>query len=185
MNLSLIIDGHPDDAPALISRGRVTAYGALRQQVASMRGALTRDGVGKGDVVALLCGNSRYFVVSYLAAIGIGAIVSPLNPTSPAPEIESELNVVKPTVAVVEPSAVAAWLQIPSDTRNAVRIVIATEGHDIAGARRNQRHCRGHPRGHRCALVAYPRPARLRRSGLEGKPRHRHAVPSHEGPAEA
>jgi long-chain acyl-CoA synthetase len=134
MNLSHIIDGHPDDAKALISRGRITTYGALRQQVASMRGALTRNGVGKGDVVALLCGNSRYFVVSYLAAIGVGAIVSPLNPTSPAPEIEGELHVVKPTVVVVEPSAVATWLQIPSDTRNAVRIVVATEGHDIAGA---------------------------------------------------
>jgi len=54
MNLSHIIDGHPDDAPALISRGRVTTYGALRQQVGSMRGALTRNGVSKGDVVALL-----------------------------------------------------------------------------------------------------------------------------------
>jgi long-chain acyl-CoA synthetase len=91
-------------------------------------------GVGKGDVVALLCGNTRYFVVSYLASVGIGAIVVPLNPTSPAPEIENELNVVKPTVVVIEPAAAAAWAQIASMTTNAIRIVIATEGHGIAGA---------------------------------------------------
>jgi long-chain acyl-CoA synthetase len=134
MNLASIIETHPDSAIALISRGRETTYGALRSQIASMRGELGRMGVGKGDVVALLCGNSRYFVVSYLASVGIGAIVAPLNPTSPAPEIENELNVVKPTVVVVEPAAVAAWSQISSVTTSAVRIVVATEGHSIPGA---------------------------------------------------
>jgi long-chain acyl-CoA synthetase len=134
MNLSHIIEGHVDDSIALISRGRETTYANLRAQVASMRGELTRLGVTKGDVVALLCGNSRYFVVSYLAAVGIGAIVSPLNPTSPAPEIENELIAVKPTAVVIEPVAAPMWLQIPSITSSAVRIVIATEGHSIEGA---------------------------------------------------
>lgn len=134
MNLAHIIDNHPDDAVALISRGRPTTYGALRQQVASMRGELTRRGVGRGDVVVLLCGNSRYFVVSYLAAIGIGAIVSPLNPTSPAPEIEGELVVVQPTVVVIEPSAATMWMTLSADVRSGVRVVIATEGHDIPNA---------------------------------------------------
>lgn len=134
MNLALIIDNHPDDALALISRGRPTTYGQLRNQVASMRGELIRLGVSKGDVVALLCGNSRYFVVSYLATIGIGAVVAPLNPTSPAPEIESEMLAVKPTAVVIEPAAFAAWKQIPSITTSAVRVVISTEGHEIDGA---------------------------------------------------
>lgn len=134
MNLSHIIDNHPDEAIALISRGRPTTYGALRSQVASMRGELQRLGVGHGDVVALLCGNSRYFVVSYLATVGIGAIAAPLNPTSPAPEIESEMNSVKPTAVVIEPSAFAAWKNIPSLTTSAVRVVISTEGHEIPGA---------------------------------------------------
>ena len=134
MNLAHIIDGHDGDRTALISRGRPTTYDQLRAQVASMRGALLRHGVGQGDVVVLLCGNSRYFVVSYLASIGIGAIVAPLNPTSPAPEIENELHVVQPTVVVIEPSAVDAWKNIPSATTSAVRVVIATEGHGIDGA---------------------------------------------------
>jgi long-chain acyl-CoA synthetase len=134
VNLSQIIDNHPSDSVALISRGRPTTYGALRDQVGSLRTEFTKLGIGKGDVVALLCGNSRYFVVSYLAAIGVGAIVSPLNPTSPAPEIEGELNVVQPTAVVIEPSAAAMWQSIPSATRSAVRVVIATEGHSIDNA---------------------------------------------------
>jgi long-chain acyl-CoA synthetase len=134
MNLSQIIEGHDGKSTALISRGRPTTYQQLRDQVGSMRGALIRRGVKKGDVVVLLCGNSRYFVVSYLAAVGIGAIVTPLNPTSPAPEIENELHVVSPTVAVIEPSVYEAWKNIPSITTSAVRIVIATEGHSIESA---------------------------------------------------
>lgn len=134
MNLAHIIDGHKGTNIALISRGRPTTYDQLRTQVGAMRGALTRHGITKGDVVVLLCGNSRYFVVSYLAAIGIGAIVVPLNPTSPAPEIEGELNVVQPAAVVVEPSAFDAWNKIPSTTRAFVRVVIATEGHEIDGA---------------------------------------------------
>ena len=134
MNLAHILDAHPDSSTALVSRGRSTTYGTLRQQIASMRGALLRENVGKGDVVALLCGNSRYFVVSYFAAIGIGAIIAPLNPTSPAPEIEGELLAIKPTVVVVEPSAAVAWELIPSVTSSAVRIVVGTEGHSIPGA---------------------------------------------------
>jgi long-chain acyl-CoA synthetase len=134
VNLSQIIDNHPSDSVALISRGRPTTYGALRDQVGSLRTEFTKLGIGKGDVVALLCGNSRYFVVSYLAAIGVGAIVSPLNPTSPAPEIEGELNVVQPSAVVIEPSASAMWQSIPPTTRSAVRVVIATEGHSIENA---------------------------------------------------
>ena len=52
MNLAHILDAHPDSSTALVSRGRSTTYGTLRQQIASMRGALLRENVGKGDVVA-------------------------------------------------------------------------------------------------------------------------------------
>lgn len=145
MNLANIIDGHDGDSTALISRGRPTTYAQLRDQVGSMRAALLQNGIKKGDVVALLCGNSRYFVVSYLAALGIGAIVSPLNPSSPAPEIEGELQVITPSVVVIEPSAFDAWKKIPSVTTSAVRLVIATEGHEISGAETIDHFLRGVP----------------------------------------
>ena len=83
--LILDVDTGSDDAVALISRGRTTTYGELCRQVASFRGALVARGVLPGDRVSLLCGNSRYFVVAYLATVGTGAVAVPLNPMSPAP----------------------------------------------------------------------------------------------------
>ena len=65
-----------------------------------------------GDRVAIVCENNRYFVVSYLAVVGLGAIAVPLNPASPAPELERELGVVEPVAAVVGPSAAAASDQV-------------------------------------------------------------------------
>lgn len=134
MNLARIIDGHPDASTALISHGRTTTYGQLRRQVAALRAEFVALGLRRGECVALLCGNTPYFVVSYLAAVGVGAVVAPLNPTSPAPEIEKELAVVQPAVVIIEPAALATWERIPSDVRHGVRTVMATEGHGIEGA---------------------------------------------------
>ena len=100
----------------------------------ALRAELVSLGVQRGECVALLCSNTPYFVVSYLATVGIGAVAAPLNPTSPAPEIEKELAVVQPAVVVIEPAAMATWSAITSDTRRAVRTVLATEGHGIEGA---------------------------------------------------
>ena len=74
MNLAAIIDPHPADRVAIISRSRPTTYGELRDQVARVRGGLAALGVRRGDRVAVMCSNGRYFVDSYLAVVGLGAI---------------------------------------------------------------------------------------------------------------
>ena len=68
-----------------------------------MRGALAGLGVGTGDRVALLCANGRFFVETYLATLGLGAVAVPLNPTSPGPELQRELSTVG--AKVVYPSS--------------------------------------------------------------------------------
>jgi long-chain acyl-CoA synthetase len=128
MNLAHIIDEHPNESVALISRNRATTYGALRDQVARARGGLASLGVEQGDRVALLCGNGRYFVVTYLAALGLGAVVVPLNPASPTIEIQRELAVVQPKIVVVEPSAAAAWHGVDHGALASVQHVVLTEG---------------------------------------------------------
>ena len=102
MNLASIIDEHAPDATALIFNNRATTYGELRDQVDHCRGGLPRSGVESGDRVALLCSNGVHFVVVYLAALGLGAVTVPLNPTSPAPELQSQIAIVGAKVVVVE-----------------------------------------------------------------------------------
>jgi long-chain acyl-CoA synthetase len=80
VNLATIIDPHPADAVALISRGQETTYGTLREQVAAVRGGLVGLGMQPGDRLAILAGNNWYFVVSYLAALGAGMVAVPRGP---------------------------------------------------------------------------------------------------------
>lgn len=134
MNLAEIIERHPADDTALISRGRPTTYGELRRQVASLRGVLAEQHVERGDRVAILCGNSRYFVLAYLATLGVGGVAVPLNVVSPASEIQRELDEVQPRVVFVEPAAMTAWNNIDKSSLTELRAVIATEGHEITGA---------------------------------------------------
>jgi len=133
-NLAHIFDAHPADRVAIISRGRETTYGQLRDQIAHVRGGLQALGIGKGDRIALLCGNGRYFVESYFAALGLGAITVPLNPGSPAPEIERELRTVAAKLVVVEPAAAQAWSHVKSDVVATIQHVVCTEPGTVTGA---------------------------------------------------
>lgn len=133
-NLAHLIDDHPGDRVALISRGRPTTYETLRHEVDAMRGGLARLGVSRGDRVALLCGNGRFFVVTYLATLGLGATAVPLNPTSPAPELLREIAVVGASVVVVEPMALSAFTGLDRSAIPSVEHVVITEGSALAGA---------------------------------------------------
>ncbi|HUS62117.1 MAG TPA: AMP-binding protein [Acidimicrobiales bacterium] len=133
MNLASIIDGHPDDAVALVSRGEPTTYGALRDEVDCLRAALIRLGVAPGDRIAIVAANTPFFVTAHLAALGAGAVVVPLNPASPAAELRRELTAVRAKVAFVGPSGRDA---IAGVDRAAVGLehVIVSPGLDLDGA---------------------------------------------------
>jgi long-chain acyl-CoA synthetase len=127
VNLASIIDEHAPDATALIFNNRVTSYGELRDEVARCRGGLRELGVESGDRVAVMCSNGVPFVVVYLAALGLGAVTVPLNPTSPAPELQCEIAVVGAKVVVVERSSAATWANVDRETVPSVRAVVSTD----------------------------------------------------------
>jgi long-chain acyl-CoA synthetase len=127
MNLASILDTHTGDAPALIAAGETTSYDALRRQVGAIRGGLVAAGVEPGDRVALLLTSNWYFVVSHLGALGAGAIVVPLNPQSPAAELQRQLNTVQAKVAIVGPSAAKAFDGIDR-TAAGIVTVLSPEG---------------------------------------------------------
>ena len=125
MNLAAIVDPHPSEQVALVSGGRVTTYGELRDLVARTRGGLRSLGMGDGDRLALVCGNGRDFVVLYLAALGLGVVTVPLNPSSPAPELEREVRTVGARVLVADPGT--AWSQVDRSVVPSVQHVVSTE----------------------------------------------------------
>jgi long-chain acyl-CoA synthetase len=134
VNLATIIDPHPADANALISRGKVTTYGQLRDQVASLRGGLEALGVGRGDRVVLLYANKRFFVDAYLATIGLGAVAVPLNPASPSAEIEREIAAVGAKVVFVGPISQASWVGVHRERVPTVEHVVAADTSEIPDA---------------------------------------------------
>ena len=104
MNLATVIDPHPDEAVALIDRDQPVTYGALREQIGRLRGALVELGLAPGDRVAIASGNDTCFVTGYLAVLGAGLVAVPLNPLSPARELERELAAVGVRAVIIGPA---------------------------------------------------------------------------------
>ena len=112
MNLASIVEGHPADGVALVSRGAATTYGQLTAEISRLRGGLVGLGLKPGDRIALLCANNPLFVSSYFAALGAGCVVVPLNPNSPAAEIQEELAITGARAAIVGPAAAGAFTSV-------------------------------------------------------------------------
>ncbi len=105
MNLASLLDQHPADRLALISRGRRTTFGELQDQVARLRAGLQHLGINPGDRVAIIANNNWYFVVSYLATLGIGAVAVPLNPQTPPLALAQEMTEVGAVGVLIGPTA--------------------------------------------------------------------------------
>lgn len=134
MNLATVVEAHPAEAIALVSRRRETTYGELREQVAALRGGLHGLGLQPGDRVALVCGNNWYFVASYLAVLGAGMVAVPLNPQAPAPELSDQLAAVGVRAVVVGPSGRSAVAELDRSRLPDLEIVIAAHGVELPDA---------------------------------------------------
>ena len=122
-NLASLIDAHPAESVALISAGRTVTYGELRDAVSRVRGGLLAHGIGSGDRVALVLCNGRPFVEVYLAAVGLGAVVVPLNPFSPALELQRQAARVAPVAVVVDAVGMTNWKDVDAPS---VRLTVTT-----------------------------------------------------------
>lgn len=80
------------DHTAIIFYGRKITFTQLKDQVNRFATALYGLGIRKGDVVALLLVNSPQFLIAELAAIKVGACVTPISPVYVSPEIRHQLE---------------------------------------------------------------------------------------------
>ncbi|MFG6116234.1 fatty acid--CoA ligase family protein [Halobacillus sp. MO56] len=77
--LSLTAKQQPDKA-AYIFQDKETSYRELEGAVTKFASSLKELGYGKGDHLALVAGNSPYFIIGLYGALRIGATVIPINP---------------------------------------------------------------------------------------------------------
>ena len=108
VNLATLFADHPKDRTAIVAGGDRITYGQLEAEVAKTRGVLTALGLEPGDRVAILCATNFRFVRAWFGVIGAGMVAVPLNPQSPAPEIERELAAVGAKAVIAGPAGIAA-----------------------------------------------------------------------------
>jgi long-chain acyl-CoA synthetase len=78
--------------PVIIFGDRVIRYRELREKVHQMAAALQALGVGKGDRVAIMLPNCPELIITFYAALTIGAIVVMGNPRYTVREMEERLE---------------------------------------------------------------------------------------------
>ena len=98
-----------------------------------LRGGLTRLGVAPGDRVAITSANNWLFVVSYFATLGVGAVAVPLNPASPATEMQSQLAAVRARLLIAGGSAVGNVANLDRGALDLTHVVVP-EGSTAPGA---------------------------------------------------
>lgn len=101
-SLRMIAGSVPGD-PALQFEDRTYTYAELDSTVDRTAAVLQRLGVRLGDRVALISKNSDQFVVTFYAALRIGAILVPINPAAAPPEVAYMLEDSGARVLVFDP----------------------------------------------------------------------------------
>ena len=100
MNLATIVGAHRGETPALLTDAGEIDYATLRGQVSAVRELLVGRGFGPGDRLAIVDANTPRFVATHLAALAAGLVSVPLDPASPAAELERAIQRVGPTAVV-------------------------------------------------------------------------------------
>lgn len=97
MNISSLITQNaiykPHDRALLCSEdGRLFSWSQLEKKINNLGNALLDLGIKKGEVVAIYLPNSPEFIISYLAAAKIGAVILPINIVFTLSELSYILN---------------------------------------------------------------------------------------------
>ena len=129
MNLSEMVDriaADMPDHPALVFGEQVVSYAELLHSINRISNALVRFGVNKGDRVAIIMPNRPEFIISYLAAVRLGAIAVTLNPLSTSYELSHYFVDAKPSVVVCTGDQVPK-IESLKDRSNYLKVIISAD----------------------------------------------------------
>jgi acyl-CoA synthetase (AMP-forming)/AMP-acid ligase II len=102
-----VLTGHDPLAPALIDvrSGRTLAFGQLADGAHRVAAGLAGRGLERGDVVALVAGNTPDFAVVLYGALAAGCTVALSNPALTEGEQERQFAISRPRLVVSDPAA--------------------------------------------------------------------------------
>lgn len=90
------------------------SYRELFDSARRVAGLFAARGLGRGDRIAFFLGNRPEFVVAYLAALALGAVVVPMNIAYRRVELEHLLGDAEPKLVLTERELVAILGEVPS-----------------------------------------------------------------------
>lgn len=114
---------------AYIYRDKSVTYKELNQQVDQLAAGLSAQGIGKGDGVALLLGNSPEFLITYYGILRLGAFVVPMNPLYTQGEINYILDDSQAKAVIAHISVEPKLSGIKEQLEN-LKLVIYTDAED-------------------------------------------------------
>jgi len=88
--------------PALTWEGGALSWRELEARAGGVARSLARNGVGPGDVVALLLPNAWGFVAALWGGLALGATVAPLNPLLARDELLAANSALRASSSVAE-----------------------------------------------------------------------------------
>ncbi len=100
MNLAHLAEGHDPGTTALVAGSERWTYGQVNAGVAALRAHLDTAGLAPGDRLSTVLPNGVAFVLTWLAALGLGVAVAPLDPASPRAELGRQLALLRPDATV-------------------------------------------------------------------------------------
>ena len=100
--------------PALIQDEARLDYRALDRLMDRIAAALQRDGIGKGDVVALCATTSIAYAACFLGALRAGVVVAPLAPSSTAETLVAMLADSGAAIVFLDAGVAAALAHAPN-----------------------------------------------------------------------
>ncbi|MFH8798195.1 beta-ketoacyl synthase N-terminal-like domain-containing protein [Streptomyces sp. NPDC017936] len=125
---------HRPDQVAFADEEREVTYARLAERTGRLAGHLAGAGVGRGDRVAILLGNSVTTVESYLAVTRAAAVGVPVNPQSSDAELAHQLDDSGARLVITD-AAHLEQVERMRTTREGILVVLAHGDASRAGAR--------------------------------------------------
>jgi long-chain acyl-CoA synthetase len=127
MNIYSWLGIHAQERPSKVcikTHDREITYQELSRTTQSLGAALKQAGIKKEDKVILVLPNIPEFVISYMAIVGLGAIVVPVNPTYTAWELDYIIKNSESKAIILEKGRLDTYREVLE--QSPLKIVITT-----------------------------------------------------------